>query len=210
MTNCRSGILAGITAFIFYLLWSGFAHSAPSASESYQRGYKFEQGEDVRQDYGRAAEAYREAAAQGHARAQNALALLYLKGQGVPADPEQAFELYHQAAEQGLPAAQFNLARLYSKGEGVAAEADKAAYWYQQSAAQGHVGAMKALGALYNSDQLGKPDYVLSYAWYQIAVEYGAWVSEGVVALLETKMRPRDMQRAEELIKELHPDKPRG
>ena len=52
------------------------------------------------------------AAAQGSAKAQNNLGLMYKHGKGVPRDMEKAAELYTMAMEQGHLIAQFNLGAL--------------------------------------------------------------------------------------------------
>ncbi len=58
-------------------------------------------GEGVPQSYERAAELYRQAAAQGHAEAQYNLGYLYYNGLGVPEDVVRGVALWKQAAAGG-------------------------------------------------------------------------------------------------------------
>ena len=55
----------------------------------------------------------------GHARAQNNLGLLYVRGHGVAQDYERATALFQAAAEQGLPTAMTNLSVMYANGLGI-------------------------------------------------------------------------------------------
>ncbi|CAK0885252.1 unnamed protein product, partial [Prorocentrum cordatum] len=76
---------------------------------------------DVPQDRGRAAELWALAAAQGHAKAQYNLGVLYDTGDSVEEDKDaRAMALWEQAAAQEHPDALFNLGCAYSEGEGVA------------------------------------------------------------------------------------------
>jgi hypothetical protein len=70
-------------------------------------------------DLKKAAEWYRKAVEQGHAPAQNNLALMYLVGRGVPQDYAEALRLYRLAAESGDPYAYAGLGYMYLKGVGV-------------------------------------------------------------------------------------------
>ena len=70
-------------------------------------------------DYATALQEFRPLAAQGDARAQFNLGLMYANGEGVAEDDSQATEWYRQAAAQGDTQAQFNLGWMYATGEGV-------------------------------------------------------------------------------------------
>jgi len=72
----------------------------------------YEEGRGVGRDYGAAARWYRAAAGQGHAPAQNALAILTIQGQGVPRDPVEAYRWFTLAAASGNDFARRNLEKL--------------------------------------------------------------------------------------------------
>jgi hypothetical protein len=80
---------------------------------------------------------YRKAAEQGHAEAQNNLALLYTDGKGVAQDYKKALKWYRMAAEQGYARAQTNLGRLYSKGYGLLSDKVLAHMWSNVAGANG-------------------------------------------------------------------------
>ena len=72
------------------------------------------------------------AAGQGYAKAEAALASMYLKGSAVPPTKDAAVKLMRKAAEQGLIGAQCTLAVMYQKGVGVAPDHTQAAAWYHK------------------------------------------------------------------------------
>ncbi len=69
----------------------------------------YEKGWGISQDYTEAVKWYREAAEQGHARAQYSMGLAYEYGRGVSQDHDEAMKWYHKAAEQGDADAQRKL-----------------------------------------------------------------------------------------------------
>ena len=63
---------------------------------------KYYNGDDMPQDYAKAAELYEKAAKQGVAMAQYNLGMMYKKGEGVTKDAAKAEEWLKKAAAQGL------------------------------------------------------------------------------------------------------------
>jgi TPR repeat protein len=76
-------------------------------------------------------------AAQGDAKAQYNLGVMYDKGEGGERNLAKARELYTQAAAQGYAPAQYNLGVMYDTGEGGECNLAKARELYTQAAAQG-------------------------------------------------------------------------
>jgi len=62
---------------------------------------------------------YEKAAAQGDARAQYSLGVLYARGYGVPQAYAKAREWYEKASAQSYASGQNNLGYLYADGKGV-------------------------------------------------------------------------------------------
>jgi TPR repeat protein len=91
----------------------------------------FEQGWDayVARRYPEAVAAWRKAADQGHARAQNGLGVLYRDGLGVAKDLKQAARWFQAAANNGYAYAMFNLGLAYRDGAGVARDDVEAYKW---------------------------------------------------------------------------------
>src|SRR6266496_2177474 len=142
------------------------------ASTQFSQGLKYENGDGVPKDFGKAVELYQKAADQGNqsaieklnklstpaepkltdqedASAQFNLGVQYQYGRGVPKDLRAAAELYQKAADQGNAAAQNNLGALYETGQGVPKDLAKAAALYQKAADQGYAQAQNKLGQFY-------------------------------------------------------------
>lgn len=98
-------------------------------------------GDSVEQDYVEAANWYKIAAEQGHAKSQHNLALMYENGQGVSRDCAEAAKWYQMAAEQGNAGSQNNLAALYESGDGVTQDHVIALDLYRKSARGGDANA---------------------------------------------------------------------
>ncbi|NOY63660.1 MAG: sel1 repeat family protein [Gammaproteobacteria bacterium] len=82
-------------------------------------------------DYSKAVELFQLLAADGDARAQFNLAMLYHSGNGVQPNEVEAVKWYKRAAEQGVKEAQAYLAVAFEEGWfGLARDLTKAEYWY--------------------------------------------------------------------------------
>ncbi len=100
----------------------------------------FEKGvaANERADYAAAFEAWRAAADQGDARAQNHLGLMYQTGRGVPQDAGAAARWFRRAAELGHVDAQNSLGNFYAAGRGVSQDDVLALKWLGLASARGH------------------------------------------------------------------------
>jgi hypothetical protein len=98
-------------------------------------------GDSVDQDHVQAANWWKIAAKQNHARSQHNLALMYENGQGVPQDLTEAAKWYRMAAEQGHAGSRNNLGALYESGDGVAQDNMIALDLYRQAAKGGDANA---------------------------------------------------------------------
>jgi TPR repeat protein len=74
-------------------------------------------------------------AAQGEAKAQTILGLMYYEGRGVPQDYAEALKWFRLAAAQGDALAQHNLGLMYAKGYGVPQNHIEAHTWFTLAAA---------------------------------------------------------------------------
>jgi TPR repeat protein len=75
-------------------------------------------------------------AAEGNARAQSLLGLLYDRGLGgVPQDKAEALKWFHRAADLGDGQAQYNLGLSYAKGEAGEPDNVRAHMWFNLAAA---------------------------------------------------------------------------
>jgi TPR repeat protein len=144
----------------------------------------FEDGENVPQDFAKAAEWYLKAAEQGYAPAQLSIGTLYERGQGVKQDGAQAAAWYKKAADQGNEMAEELLGSLYDIGNsGVPQDYAKAAVWFLKAAEPGHQNspwpnglplAQYMLGEYYEYGGRSLPqDFTLAAKWYQKAADQG-------------------------------------
>ncbi len=115
----------------------------------------------------------RQAAAEGDARAQFAIAFRYVEGQGTPQNLTEAAHWLERAAGAGLAPAQYRLAVMYERGQGVSKDLGRARSWYQAAADKGNVKAMHNLAVSSSGRQAGTPDYALAAKWYGEAAAYG-------------------------------------
>ena len=100
-------------------------------------------------EYEKAAECFRKAAEQGHARAQFELGACYSLGKGVSEDSAEALKWFRKAADQGHEYSCFMLGVYYECGKGgVEKDIAEAKKWYRRAAAHGNLKAYKKLEAL--------------------------------------------------------------
>lgn len=191
----RKGFPTLLALVLASTLFPAFAHLPPprqgqaalphEAVALFRRGHAYERGLGQQQSFMLAAHWYRKAAEQGHAPAQNNLAILYETGRGVVQDHAQAALWYLRAASQGWPRPQTNLGSLYEAGRGVAKDPAQAALWYRRAARQGYAQAQYRLGRLLHRGP--SPDYRLALRWYRAAAHQGH--AEAQLALREMTVR---------------------
>jgi TPR repeat protein len=116
---------------------------------------------------------FRQAAEQGLAPAQAALAQLYRTGRGVPQDFGQARLWFAKAAEQGFAPAQAGLGGLYLEGNGGARDPAQGLALIRKSAEQGLAQAQNALGMIYREGKGVARDPVQARLWFQKAAAQG-------------------------------------
>jgi hypothetical protein len=108
----------------------------PPGESMFNLGVRYQNGDGVAQDYGKAREWYEKAAAKGNSDAMNNLGWIYQNGLGVAYDYGKAREWYEKAAAKGNLDAMKALGMLYDVGMGVAKDYGKARQWYEKAAAK--------------------------------------------------------------------------
>ena len=122
-----------------------------------------------------------EAAATGHAHAEDELGECYFYGKGTEADYSKAAYWYEKAALQNVSTAQYNLGYCYRYGEGVEKNFDIAAEWFRKAVENGNISARLELGDCYYYGYGVPPDYPKANEHYQ-------YVSENDYPPLQTKL----------------------
>lgn len=145
------------------------ANVPDSAEEMYKAGHNALS----RQDYRVAYKWLSQAADQGHAKAEAALASLYLKGQGTDKDPAAAANWFRKAALQGEIQAGENLGILFLDGLGVNQDDIEAAWWFERAAKQGSASAQANLALLYEDGRGVRQDDAEAVQWFRQAAEQG-------------------------------------
>jgi TPR repeat protein len=130
-------------------------------------------GQQVSQDYERAAFWFARAADAGIVNAVYNLGVLTQRGDGVEQDSAAAFRLFRRAAEEGHAQAQYALGLAYVGGRGVDRDLQEAASWFQAASANGFPRGAYYLGRLYEEGFEGEPDPAAAAGWYRIAAEAG-------------------------------------
>ncbi len=104
-------------------------------------------------------------------------------------------------AEKGDMDAQFNLGAMYKNGTGVKKDEAKAFYWYRKAGLGGHQVAQYNLGVLRRNGWGVPQDFIQSYKWHKIADYNGYGRAKRQLELLRNKMKPAEIEEAEELAK---------
>jgi hypothetical protein len=112
-----------------------------TSSAEFYAGEIYDQGKVVPQDPARAADWFKQAAAQGSLPAMNRIGEMWAAGLNGAPDPGEAVNWYRRAAEKGLADAQFNLGKCFAQGQGVTLDDVAAWQWFQLAAEQKFPGA---------------------------------------------------------------------
>ena len=114
-----------------------------------------------------------EAATNGNADAQFALARRYCDGDGVAEDCVAAFNWFKMAAEQGHVKAQCCLGQMYEGAGGVVSNFVEAAKWYRAAAEQGYAEGQRRFGALRRGGMGVEKNVEDGLGWYRKAAMQG-------------------------------------
>ena len=181
-------------------------HLAKAVPNSDSINAAFQQG-----DYEKALRLARRLAAQGDARAQSILGLMYYRGRGLPADQSEAVRWFRAAADRGDTSGQFYLGVAFSEGRGVPQDYAEAMKWYRRAADQGDAPAQYNLGLSYAKGEVGGPDNVSAYVWFNLAAarfpasdlrRSAAAANRDLVA---SKMTPDQIAEAQRLTRDWKP-----
>jgi len=122
------------------------------------------------------------AASQGMVPAMKALFHIYWSGNGAEADPTKAVHWIKRAAELGDASAQVLLGRIYLfEGEFAEIQPAKAKEWFVKAALSGNQDALSFAGQASqfgDGKTLSEDDMIDAMAWYEIAMDVDAEVSE--------------------------------
>jgi TPR repeat protein len=172
-----------------------FANGSIAYAQDFEKGFEaYENG-----DFATSFKEWRPLAAQGDARAQNSLGVMYQKGQGVTQDYAEAMRWLRLAAAQGYASAQFNIGLMYNNGQGVTQNYKDTLKWYRLAAAQGYTDAQLNLGVGYSSGQGVIQDNVYAHMWFNVAASNGNTGAAQNRDIVAGKMTAVDISKAQDL-----------
>lgn len=117
---------------------------------------------------------YRQAAEQGHVKAQVRLGWLYfLKQEGVDQDLVESTKWFLKAAENGDAGAQDELGDAYYNGRGTDENLAEAIKWYEKAAAQDNNFSQFSLGRIYYYGEGIKKEKGTAFSWYMKSAQGG-------------------------------------
>lgn len=189
--------------------WYRKAAMQGDAKAQYALGGVYSFGPSVLKNEREAIKWYRKAAEQGHTKAQYNLGVQYERGLGVPKNYREAVRWYRKAVKQGDAGAQYNLGLMYYLGHGVPRNYALAIKWFRKGAMQGNANAQFGVGNLYRKGQGVPRNYVLAYMWYSHSAAQGNNKAAKNIDLLEKRMTPADVSRAQAMAAKWKPKKRR-
>ena len=143
------------------------------AEENFEKGDRHYYGQGVRKNLALALRAYRKAAEQGHAAAQNRLGWMYEKGEGTDADYAEAVAWYQKAAEQGHINAMNDLGYMHRQGWGVPQSYSEALLWFRQAAEKYDSYAEYNMGQMYENGWGVERDLDEAIRWFRRSAARG-------------------------------------
>jgi len=121
------------------------------------------------QEFDEATYWFRQAAEQGHRRAQSELATNYNRGVGTHRDHVQAAYWYYQAEDTNDPFIQFTLGQMFRDGNVMPSNQTEAMHWFREAAEQDMPEAQVSLGYMY----VQANEHEQAIYWYKRAAEMG-------------------------------------
>jgi cell division protein FtsZ len=149
------------------------ARSGAGSEENFEKGDRHYYGQGVRKNLGLALRAYRKAAEQGHAAAQNRLGWMYEKGEGTEADYAEAVTWYQRAAEQGHINAMNDLGYMHRQGWGVPQSYSEALRWFRDAAEKYDSYAEYNMGQMYENGWGVEKDLDEAIRWFRRSAARG-------------------------------------
>ncbi|GIU67116.1 hypothetical protein [Candidatus Phycosocius spiralis] len=126
---------------------------------------KYETGDGVAKDLGKARVLTERAAARGSSEAMHNLGVYYAQGDGVPSDMARAADYFHRAARRGIADSQFNLGAMAEQGLGGPKSDLQAYYWYSIASKSGDQDAeakAREIGKRLSNDQRAAQDKLVA------------------------------------------------
>jgi len=122
-------------------------------------------------------------------------------------DYKTAHKMFLPLAEQEDSDAQCYLGWIYANGQGVPQDYKEAVRLFRLSAEQGVVEAQYNLGLMYEKGKGVSQDYASAHMWFNLSGSNGNKDAIEVRNLLEKKMTPSQLEKAQEMARNWKPKK---
>ncbi|MBC8037006.1 MAG: SEL1-like repeat protein [Rhizobiales bacterium] len=163
-------------------------------------------GQNVQQDFTKAAYWYQLAAARGLAPAQYRLATLFERGKGVPQDVAAALLWYERAASAGNVKAMHNAAVIAAGNQVGTPNYDEAFRWFRKAAERGLKDSQFNLAVLYERGLGTKIDLSEALFWYTMAGNQGDQDAARRAGQLVAALAPGDRKTVTDRAAAWNPD----
>ncbi|MFZ6735701.1 tetratricopeptide repeat protein [Undibacterium sp. Ji42W] len=155
---------------------------------SYQLGWLYRDGRQVKQDDAEALKWFTKAAEQAHLDAAVMVADYYFDGRGVNKNLDEAIRWYSKAAEQGQSLAQIKLAHLYADGTGVKKDRKRVLELMTAAAEKGQAVAQSELGLMYLNGLYGAYANAEKAAyWFLLSARQNDAIGQRMLGLINEK-----------------------
>ena len=113
-----------------------------------------------------------------------------------------AIDKYHCSRRKEDAESHFSLGDMYFSGQGVPQDYKEAVKWYRRAAEQGSIEAQYNLGVSYRDGQGVPRNYAMAHMYWNIASESGHKNAIRNRDILEKKMTPSQIEKAQKLARE--------
>ena len=149
------------------------SQSGTRGRAQYELGLRFYEGDGIPQDYQKAMQWFRKAAAQGNFDAQYSIGLMYQSGNGVTQNVAEAIQWFRKGGEQGHVLSEVALGLCYFDAGGGEANDAEALRWFEKAAADGNAAGEFYLGLCYLRGVGVKRDLSQATGWFTKSAEQG-------------------------------------
>jgi len=126
---------------------------------------------------------------------------MYIEGRGVSQDNAEAAKWFGKAAEQGNAKAQCNLGMMFFQGKGVSQDDDEAIKWLSMAAGNVEPFALNHLGKMHANGEGVEQNYVVAYAFFKFAIDFGYEAAQKSFETLSEKMTSAQITEAEKILR---------
>ena len=178
--------------FAFSMIFFCLSNAATLSADAYLRGFQaLEQ-----RDYKTALYYLSLFAANGDAKANYNLGIMYREGLGVEKDDVQSLTHFIEAAENGHMLGNYAVGLAFLTGKGSDIDAEAAIHYLSEAALLGHAISPVEIGGLYFRGRLVEKNFVSAHFWWSLAQDRNAPNASKNLDVLLSKMNQEQKRQA--------------